>query len=275
LYCDGNFTLTSGTVDSQLGQGRNLVCAGTVTVKNGGILGGAGFSTIGSGPYNALVIETGGTFISGPVTVSTNITNQGTLNGNSKTITLGGNFDCTSGSITGKLVIAKATGYTLTAPTINGTGLETINATISGNITITAGFLHVKNYGTTTNDFRTWGTESWNTCSVYPFVSGPIGSGISFRTIAPTSGTTLFYFNVDNVGVNSITIDVGTEVKVLDTIDVYTKKFFKYGTWNRTPGYMGLIHTGGGLMPYDTDPIEGWQVIDSTLEIDAGQVIDG
>jgi hypothetical protein len=273
---NGTLTINSGTVKSQAGQGRQLTVGGLITIKNTGTLGAVTPDSLGGGTYNAITIESGGLYIASTETITNGIINGGTVNGNNRTITLGasGNFDCTGGSITNKLVIAKATGYTLTAPTINGTGLETINATISGNITITAGFLHIKNYGTTTNDFRTWGTESWNTCSVYPFVSGPIGSGISFRTMAPTSGTTLFYFNVDNVGVNSITIDVGTEVKVLDTIDVYTKKFFKYGTWNRTPGYMGFIHTGGGLMPYDTDPIEAWQIIDSTIEIDAGQVLD-
>ncbi len=150
--------------------------------------------------------------------------------------------------------------YTFTNPTINGTGVETINATISGTTTITSGYLSIKNYNAVAGDYYLYGTLNWDTPTTYTLTSSTqLDNGINLNIKAPDTGTTTFTFDIDNVGLNSIIAESGTTFRVTDDVQVYTKTFTNDGTWDKSSGYGGDISTFGSpfeFAPYDSIAIQ-------------------
>lgn len=129
----------------------------------------------------------------------------------------------------------------------------------------------VINYKPSTKEYYVYGMElNWQTPIIYPLYSSKnLNEGLNL-IIERNNNDTLFIFNVDNVGLKSITIgpDENTRWGITTGIDIYVLSVNNNGQRLTGGDYQGQLHVGGGDAPLD------YEIIDSRYWIDMGKYED-
>ena len=97
-----------------------------------------------------------------------------------------------------------------------------------------------------TGRYYVWGTLNWSTPQSYPLISSlNPANGIILTICLPSTGSTLFTFNVDNTGLKYINVNTGTQYRVATGVDVYCMDMIDNGTRVSGSGYYGYIWVDG------------------------------
>ena len=183
---------------------------------------------------------------------------------NNGTMTLGANVTFANTSTNSHFNKINFGNYVLTV----NNKLEFYNSNVSdSNIALGTGAWAVcKNANGVANEYWVWGSPNWSTPQAYPLTSNPTPSdGITVDIRKPSSGSTLFTFDTDNIGLKRIIVRQGCTYRVVTNVDVYAQDLTDYGTLYRGAGYYGYIHYGGGMTPFNYKQLELPKKLDRTV----------
>ena len=183
---------------------------------------------------------------------------------NGGTMTLGNNIAFTNTSTNSHFNNINFGNYVLTV----NNKLEFYNSNVSdGNIALgTNAWAVCKNANGVANEYWVWGSLNWSTPQAYPLTANSTPSdGITVDIRNPSSGSTLFTFDTDNIGVKRIIVRRGCTYRVVTNVDVYAQDLTDYGTLYRGAGYYGYIHYGSGMTPFNYKQLELPKKLDRTV----------
>jgi len=179
-------------------------------------------------------------------------------------MTLGNNITFTNTSTNSHFNKINFGNYVLTV----NNKLEFYNSNVSdGNIALgTNAWAVCKNANGVANEYWVWGSLNWSTPQAYPLTANSTPSdGITVDIRNPSSGSTLFTFDTDNIGVKRIIVRRGCTYRVVTNVDVYAQDLTDYGTLYRGAGYYGYIHYGSGMTPFNYKQLELPKKLDRTV----------